>query len=83
MTEKTARAFNDLYSKALDFKNAEYRIRDMCNENMKRIFQEKYREPAENAVWEALKPFRAEQELEVYKAAKIFVEAYEANEPIK
>ena len=52
----------------------------MCISTIKDVVQEKDLNSAENAVMEALKPFREEQEREIYKAAKKFVEAYEAND---
>ncbi|MBR0289297.1 MAG: hypothetical protein IJQ82_09990 [Selenomonadaceae bacterium] len=83
MTDKTENALNDLYSNVMDYKGAQYRIRDMCTATLKTIVKEKDRKSAENAVMEALKPFREEQEREIYKAAKKFVEAYEANDLVK
>ena len=80
MTDKTEHALNDLYSNVMDYKGAQYRIRDMCTATLKTIVKEKDRKSAENAIWEALRPFREEQEQEIYIAAKKFVEAYEANE---
>ena len=75
MTDKTENALNDLYSNVMDYKGA-----DMCTATLKTIVKEKDRKSAENAIWEALRPFREEQEQEIYIAAKKFVEAYEANE---
>ena len=83
MTEKTTEAFNDFYSKALHFQSSQYRVQEMCVKTMKEFVKEKEREAAEKAFMEALKPFRKEQELEIYKLAKKFVEAYEANDLAK
>lgn len=80
MTDKSKIAFEDFYYKSLNFQSSQHRFRDMCISTIKDVVQEKDRNSAENAVIEALKPFREEQEREIYKAAKKFVEAYEAND---
>ena len=80
MTNKTEIAFEDFYSKALHFQSSKYRVQEMCVRTMKEFVKEKDRESAENAVMDALKPFFKEQELEIYRAAKVFVEAYQAND---
>ena len=83
MTENSEKVFYDFYSKALHFQSSQYRVQEMFVKTMKEFVKEKEREAAEKAVMEALKPFRAEQELEIYKLAKKFVETYEANDLAK
>ena len=83
MTENTERAFQDFYSKSLNFRISQGRFEDACTRTMKEAFGEKDCKSAERAVWEALEPFRRKYELEIYKAAKKFVEAYEADDLLK
>ena len=83
MTETSEKVFEDFFSKALSFQGSQYRFREACIRAMKEFVKEKDRNTAENAVMEAVKPFREEQELEIYKAAKKFVEMYEANDLAK
>ncbi len=83
MTENSERAFQDFYSKTLSFKVSQGRFEDACIRTMKDAFGEKDCESAERAVWKALEPFRRKYELEIYKAAKKFVETYEANDLVK
>ena len=80
MTEKTTKAFQELYSKVVDYKHSQYKIQDIFEGPMRQVVQEKYRDSAQRAVLNALKPFHEEEEREIYKAAKIFVAVYESNE---
>ena len=72
MTEKTTKAFQELYSKVVDYKHSQYKIQDIFEGPMRQVVQEKYRDSAQRAVLNALK--------NIYKAAKIFVAVYESNE---
>ena len=81
MTDKSKKAFEDFYFKALHFQSSRYKIQDMNVRTMKEIFDnEKDRDAAEKAVMGALEPFYKGREREIYEAAKKFVETYEAND---
>ena len=80
MTDKTEKAFEEFYYLALSYRNADYKFRDMYSKSINEIVGKDNIDAAQNAVKEALKPFVAKRELEIYKAAKNFVETYEAND---
>ncbi|MBR0261196.1 MAG: hypothetical protein IJQ85_05310 [Selenomonadaceae bacterium] len=83
MTNKSVLAFEDFYFKAMQFQMAQHKFQDMCVRTMKEIVKKEEQLAAENAVKAALKPFLKKPETELYKAAKIFVETYEANDLVK
>ena len=83
MTDKSEQAFNDLYYEVAHLKSAQYRIQDVHSRITNDIVKENDREYAKKAVTAALDPFFKKYESSIYKAAKKFVEAYEANDLVK
>lgn len=83
MTDKSYRAFNELWLEMIRYRDSQYKIQNLCSEAANSFVEENYRDSAKNAFMSSLKPFLKKRETKIYEAAKAFIENYETNDLVE
>lgn len=80
MTDKTKKAFEELWLEVLRFRDSQCKIQNLCEEAIVSLVEKDGRASAKNVLKASLEPLYEYREKKLYDAAKKFVETYEAND---
>ena len=80
MTDKTQKAFDELWIEVTRFRDSQYKVQNLCVEAAESLVEKDGQASAKNLLQDSLKPLYKHHERKIYEAAKKFVETYEAND---